>query len=124
MKEKLTRREQQVMDVVYNESPCTVQEVQQAIGASYAAARAALARLVDKNIVKHDYDGPRYVYVPVKDLSSTRALALKDLISTFFKGSSVDAMGELLAMSKDQIDDQQLARLEAMIRKARKEQGK
>lgn len=122
MRERLTHGEQQIMDVVYRDSPCTVQHIETATGITYSAARSALARLVDKKVLKSRYDGPRYVYTPVKGLSKARMTALKDLVSNLFHGSTVDAMGALLAMSKDTIDDEDLAHLAEKIRQAREEQ--
>jgi predicted transcriptional regulator len=123
MKEKLTRREQQAMDVIYRDGRCDAHQVQSVLGISYSAARAVLSRLVDKGVLQQQYDGPRYVYFPAHDLSTAKTSALRDLVSTLFQGSAVDAMGALLAMSKDRINDQELARLEAKIRQAREQQG-
>lgn len=120
---KLTRREQEVMDVVYRHGSCGAQEVRSGLGITYSAARAVLSRLAEKGVLQQEYEGPRYVYFPVQDLSAAKTSALREVVATFFRGSAADAMGALLAMSKNRIDDEELARLEEKIRRARRRPG-
>lgn len=120
MKQKLTRREQQVMDVIYRDGACGAAEVQSTLGISYSAARAVLARMTEKGLLRQTYQGPRYVYAPAEELGSVKVSALQELVQTVFKGSAVDAMGALLALSGERIDDAELAALERKIRQARR----
>jgi len=122
--EKLTRREQQVMDVVYANALCSAQEIQAEIGGSYSASRALLSRMVTKGLLKQKYDGPRYLFSPVRSLVKQRKSAMNDLVAALFGGSSADAMDTLLAMSKDTIDGAELDRLDALIQQARKDNKK
>ena len=119
MAEKLTRREQQVMDVVYAKGPCNAQELQADIGGSYSASRALLSRMVTKGLLKQKYDGPRYLFSPATNLTSQRMSAMKEMVASLFGGSSSDAMNTLLALSKNTIDVEELDRLEALIQTAR-----
>lgn len=119
MIEKLTRREQQVMDVVYAKALCTAQELQAEIGGSYSASRAILSRMVTKGLLKQKYDGPRYLFSPARNLTNQRKSAMKEMVASLFGGSSVDAMNTLLAMSKNTIDVEELDRLEALIQTVR-----
>ena len=124
MAEKLTRREQQVMDVVYANALCSAQEIQAEIGGSYSASRALLSRMVTKGLLKQKYDGPRYLFSPARNLVNQRKSAMNDLVAALFGGSSADAMDTLLAMSKDTIDGAELDRLDALIQQAREDNKK
>ena len=103
-------------------SPCTAAEIQTEIGGTYSGTRAVLSRLVSKGLASHRYDGPRYVYEPVEDSSSAGQSALRELVDAFFKGSDMEALSALLAMSKGALDDEELNRLQAMVAATR--QGK
>jgi len=122
--EKLTRLEQQVMDVVFAGAPCTAQEVQAKIGGSYSASRAILSRMVAKGLLKQQHDGPRYLFSPARNLTSQRKSAMKEMVASLFGGSSSDAMNTLLALSKNTIDVEELDRLEALIQTARNDSRK
>ncbi|MYJ74618.1 MAG: BlaI/MecI/CopY family transcriptional regulator, partial [Gammaproteobacteria bacterium] len=68
-----------------------------------------------KGLASHRYDGPRYVYEPVQDSSSAGKYALREVVNTFFKGSNMEALGALLGMSKEVVDEAELKELEAML---------
>ena len=116
---KYTRREQEVLEIIYRNTPCTAADVERQLDVSYSAARALLSRLVQKGVLSQRYDGPRYVYEPAHDPALMGENALKALVSTFFKGNHAIVLSTLLALSKDTVDDDELARLEAAIQAAR-----
>jgi predicted transcriptional regulator len=80
-----------------------------------------LRLLYDKGDLRHDVDGPRYVYVPTVARENARLSALQHLVSTFFNGSAEQAMAALLEISDADLSDEQLERLQQMIENARTE---
>lgn len=117
---KLARREQEALEALHRLAPCTAAELQDEIGGTYSATRAVLSRLAAKGLARHRYDGPRYVYETTEDSSSAGSSALREVIDTFFRGSNSEALGALLALSKDSVDDDELKRLEAMVATTRR----
>ncbi len=116
---KYTRREQEALEVIYRNAPCTAADIQRKVGVSYSAARALLSRLVKKGVISQRYSGPRYVYEPSQEPAVAGRNALKSVVATFFKGNHAVALGALLALSNETADDAELARLEAMVQAAR-----
>ena len=118
---QLSRRERQIMDVIYRRGRATAAEVLQDIAdpPSYSAVRALLRLLEEKGHVHHEQDGPRYVYLPTVNRERARQSALKHVVRTFFDGSATDAVAALL--DNDAIDHAELDRLSAWIEQARKE---
>jgi len=119
----LSRRERQIMDVIYRQGSATAQDVraQMPDPPSYSAVRALLRVLEGKGHLKHRHDGPRYVYHPTVARDRARKSALKQLLSTFFDDSPEAAVAALLDMSADESDDGELDRLAALIERARQE---
>jgi BlaI family penicillinase repressor len=119
----LSRRERQIMDVVYARGSATVRDVMQGIpdAPSYSAVRAMLKILEEKGHLKHRQEGPRYLYVPVVPREAASESALKQMLRTFFDGSTERAMAALLDMSSDQLSAEELDRLARLIEQARKE---
>src|SRR5262245_51499069 len=117
----LTRRERQIMDVIYLHGRATAAEVQEGLAdpPSYSAVRALLRLLEEKGHVRHEEDGPRYVYVPITPKNDAGRSALRHLVSTFFGGSVEDAVSALIDESED--DEETLARLAQRIEEAKKE---
>ncbi|HEY9230230.1 MAG TPA: BlaI/MecI/CopY family transcriptional regulator, partial [Gemmatimonadaceae bacterium] len=95
---QLSRRERQIMDVIYRRGRATAAEVLQDIPdpPSYSAVRALLRLLEEKGHVHHEQDGPRYVYAPTVNRDRARRSALKHVVRTFFDGSATDAVAALL----------------------------
>ena len=120
---KLARREQEALEALHRLTPCTAAELQDEIGGTYSATRAVLSRLAAKGLARHRYDGPRYVYETTEDSSSAGSSALREVIDTFFRGSNSEALGALLALSKDSVDDDELKRLEAMVATTRRKRN-
>jgi predicted transcriptional regulator len=119
----LSRRERQIMDVVYRAGQATAAEVMENMPdpPGYSAVRAMLRLLEEKGYLRHEQDGLRYVYKPTLSRDKARQSALKQLVQTFFDDSTEQAMAALLDMSRRKMSDEELDRLSLMIEKARKE---
>ncbi len=119
----LSRRERQIMDVLYRLGKATAGAVQANLPdpPSYSAVRALLRVLEDKNHIKHVQDGPRYVYLPTVPREKARQSAMQQLVRTFFAGSTEQAMAALLDMSSSDLSNDELERLSQLIEQARKE---
>jgi predicted transcriptional regulator len=117
----LSRRERQIMDVIYARGQATAAEVVAALPdpPSYSAVRALLRILEQKGHLRHQEDGPRYVFLPTVSRDRARKSALRNLVRTFFDGSPAQAAAALI----DQADlsDDDAVRLAEIIEKARKE---
>lgn len=120
---KLSRRERECMDVLYQRGQATVAEVQEALSdpPGYSAVRATLNVLVDKGHAQHKQDGPRYVYLAAIPAGSARNAAVEHLVKTFFGGSAEEAAVALLEMSDTKIPRDAIERLARSIQSARKE---
>jgi predicted transcriptional regulator len=120
---KLTRRERQIMDVLYRDGEATVADVMTQIPdpPSYSAVRATMNVLEEKGHVRHKQDGPRYVYVPAVPRDRARLAAMNHLLQTFFDGSAESAVVALLQMSDSSLSTTDFERLAAEVRKARQE---
>ncbi|QEH33586.1 Transcriptional repressor CopY [Aquisphaera giovannonii] len=121
--EELSRRERQMMDVVYRLGRATAADVQQAIPdpPSYSAVRAILRILEEKGHLKHEQDGPRYVFLPKVSRERARRSALRQLVQTFFEGSTAQAVAALLGEPDAKLSDEEIGRLAILIAQARKE---
>lgn len=120
---KLSRRERECMDALYQRGQATVAEVIDALvdPPSYSAVRATLNVLVEKGHAVHRQDGPRYVYLPAIPADTARSAAVKHLVTTFFGGSHEEAMVALLEMSDTRIPREEIDRLTRKVQAARKE---
>jgi predicted transcriptional regulator len=119
---QLSRRERQIMDVIYRHGKVTAAEVLAELPdpPSYSAVRAMLRLLEEKGHVRHEQDGPRYVYLPTVNRDKARRSALRHLVRTFFDGSTEDAVAALLQNDAG-MRDEELERLSQMIDAAKKE---
>ncbi|HEV2148025.1 MAG TPA: BlaI/MecI/CopY family transcriptional regulator [Longimicrobiaceae bacterium] len=119
----LSRRERQIMDVLFALGQGTVNDILERIPdpPSYSAVRATMRVLEDKGHVEHFQDGPRYVYRPVVAKESARSAALRHLVRTFFGGSAESAAAALLGMSRRQLTEADLQRLAKQVEAARDE---
>ena len=121
--EDLSRRERQIMDVLYRLRRATVAGIRQELpdAPSYSAVRTFLRILEEKGFVEHEEDGPRYVYQPTAPIRTARRLAARRLLETFFDGSVPQAVATLLDVSTAKLSDAELAELEISVEKAKKE---
>ena len=122
MNDPLSRRERQIMDLVYRLGRVAVADVHQGLpdAPSYSAVRALMGTLVEKGHLAHERDGKRYVYTPTVSAEQASASALQRVVSTFFAGSPAKAAVALV--SEGALDPEELRALEAAIARAR-EQG-
>jgi BlaI family transcriptional regulator, penicillinase repressor len=120
---QLSRRERQIMDVLYRRGKATAAEVREEMHdpPSYSAVRAMLRILEEKGHVRHEPDGPRYLYVPTVGRERAKRSALRHLVNTFFEGSAEQVIAALLDGSAADMSDEELSRLSALIAHARKE---
>lgn len=117
----LSRRERQIMDIIYARGQATAAEVTAALAdpPSYSAVRALLRILEQKGHLRHQQDGPRYVFLPTVSRDRARKSALRSLVRTFFDGSSAQAAAALIDQSD--LSDADFKRLADAIDRARKE---
>jgi predicted transcriptional regulator len=121
--QKLSRRERQIMDVLYERGRATAAEILAALPdpPSYSAIRALIKVLEDKGHVRHQEDGPRYVFTPSVPRSKARRSAVKHLLQTFFDDSASEAVASLLG-SAGKLKPEELDKIEELIARARKDQ--
>jgi predicted transcriptional regulator len=119
---RLSRRERQIMDIIYSLGQATAAEVLENLPdpPSYSAVRAMLRLLEEKGYLKHDQDGPRYVFVPTLGRDKARKSALQQMLQTFFDGSTEEAVATLINMSRAKLSKAEWDRLSDMIEEARK----
>ena len=118
---ELSRRERQIMDVVYREGQATVTEVRDGMpdAPSYSAVRAMLGKLEAKGYLTHEEDGPRYVYRATTPRAEARKGALSRMVRTFFEGSGAKAAAAMLELDGETLTDEELDELSARIEEAR-----
>jgi BlaI family transcriptional regulator, penicillinase repressor len=121
--QQLSRRERQIMDVLFRRGEATVAEVMAEMPdpPTYSAVRATMRTLQDKGHIIHREDGPRYVYLPATSPEKASKDALKHVVRTFFAGSAEQALTALLEISDTRAGSKQLERLRKQIQKARTE---
>ena len=119
----LTRRERQIMDILYRRGRATANEVMDDLSGepSYSTVRTQLRVLEAKRHVRHDEEGLRYVYTPAVPRHTVRKSALKHLVETFFDGSTEKVVSALLGGEGARISDEELERIAELVAKAKKE---
>ena len=118
----LSRRERQIIDILYARGSATAAEVQAALPEppSYSAVRAMLRILEDKGHARHEQDGPRYIYKPTLARNNASKSAMRHMLHTFFDGSAEQAISALLDDHSVHLSDAELDRLASLIAHARK----
>jgi predicted transcriptional regulator len=119
----LTRRERQIMDVLFRRGRATASQVMEELpgNPSYSTVRTQLRVLEAKGHVRHEADGPRYVYMPAVPRHAARKSALRHLVNTFFDGSTAKVVAALLGGEGTRLSDEELERVADLVAKARKE---
>ncbi|MBL4685574.1 MAG: BlaI/MecI/CopY family transcriptional regulator [Nannocystaceae bacterium] len=119
----LSRRERQIMDILFEAGRATAAEVLDALPdpPSYSAVRALLRVLEDKGHLTHESKGTRYVYRPTRDRRQASLAALKHVVKTFFEGSASQAAAALFESNQAQLGDTELDALTKLIDDAREE---
>jgi predicted transcriptional regulator len=119
----LSRRERQIMDIIYEINEATVAQVQELLldPPSYSAVRALLRVLEEKGHLVHKQEGPRYIYSPTLPREEARQNALKHVMKTFFDNSTEDVVAALLDLADEDLTEEEYKRLSTLIKKAQKE---
>ena len=118
----LSRRERQIMDVLYQRERASAAEIRKSLpdAPSYSAVRALLRILEEKGHIRHEEKDLRYVYFPTVPRERVRRRALLHLVGTFFEGSAAQVVATLLDTSGAHVSGSELDRIEELIAKARK----
>jgi len=119
----LSRRERQIMDIIYQKGEATVAEVRELLPdpPSYSSVRALLSVLEKKEYLKHKEQGRRYTYYPTVALDRAKRSALKHLMETFFDDSAERVMAALLNIRGTSLSEKELERMARLIEEAKKE---
>jgi predicted transcriptional regulator len=118
----VSRRERQILDVLYRAGRATVAQIQQGLPnpPSYSAVRTLLRILEDKGHVRHEQDGTRYVYLPCVERDRATRSAMHHLLHTFFEGSATRAIAALIDEDSHKLSSDDWERLADMIDRARR----
>jgi BlaI family transcriptional regulator, penicillinase repressor len=121
----LSRRERQIMEIVYSQGSISAQQVLERIPSppSYSAVRAALSLLEKKGLLRHVRRGMRYFFEPTVSAGDARVPALRRVMETFFNNSAESVVAALINGEALEITDDELDRLEEMIRSARRDRS-
>ena len=119
----LTRRERQIMDILYRLGRATAGEVMRELSGdpSYSTVRTQLRVLEEKGHVHHEEQGLRYIYAPALPRHAARKSALRHLVETFFDGSAEKTVAALLGGDASKLSEDELRRIAEIVTKARKE---
>ncbi|HUK18625.1 MAG TPA: BlaI/MecI/CopY family transcriptional regulator [Bryobacteraceae bacterium] len=122
----LSRRERQIMDILYQRGRASASEIHQGLpdAPTYSAVRAKLRVLEEKGHVRHEEESLHYVYLPTLPRETARRSALRHLVSTFFEGSAEDAIAALLDLSAADLSPKDLDRIQDIIDQAKKESNR
>lgn len=114
---QLSRRERQVMDILFRKGKCTADEVLEELPdpPSYSAVRALLTTLEQKELVNHTKDSRRYVYQPTVPEKRAKRTALKQLMATFFDGSAEKLVASLLDPKDQNLSKEEIDRIRKLI---------
>ena len=119
---KLSRRERQIMDILYQRQRASAAEIRELLpnAPSYSAVRALLRILEEKGHIRHEEKDLRYVYYPTAPRGRVRRRALRHVVDTFFDGSAAQAVAALLDPSTARFSDEELERISKLIEQVRK----
>jgi len=117
----LSRRERQIMEILYQRGKASATEVREAMAdaPSYSAVRAMLRVLEEKGHVRHQAEGLKYVYVPTIGRDKAKRSAVKHVLDTFFSGSPEQIVAALLDVSSGKLTREELDRMAEMIERAK-----
>jgi predicted transcriptional regulator len=120
---QLTRRERQVMNIVYRRGRVTVAEVVEQMddAPSYSAVRAMMGLLEQKGHLRHEQDGARYVYLPTLSVSKAQRSALRRLVETFFNASPREAIAALAELPETKLSKEEQRALTRLIEQSKNE---
>src|SRR5262249_22618369 len=114
----LTRRESQIMEILYRRRRATVEEIRAELpdAPGPSSVRKLLEIMIERGLLEREYDGPRFVYFPAAKLEHASRSALKQIVRTFFNDSPRSAMAALLDLSSDSLSDAEYRRLAALLK--------
>jgi BlaI family penicillinase repressor len=120
----LSRRERQIMDILYQRGRASAAEVHQALpdAPTYSAVRAKLRVLEDKGQVRHEEESLHYIYLPTLPRDTARRSALRHMVATFFEDSVTQTVAALLDISAGKLQPSDLDRIQEIIEQAKQEQ--
>jgi BlaI family penicillinase repressor len=123
---KFGRREREIMEVLFRRGRATVTEVKDDIPdpPSYSSVRSMLRLLEEKGHVRHEWDGPRHVYLPTVDAGKLQQSAARHLLTTFFNSSMEAAVAAMLGASEKPASKEELKRLAELVERARRKGGR
>jgi predicted transcriptional regulator len=123
---ELSRREREILDILYSSGKATAWEVKEAMKdpPTYSGVRGMLRVLEEKGHVKHENEGLKYVYTPVVNPEKAKRSAIKHLIETFFRDSPEQVVAALLDVSSKRLTRKELDRMTEMIEEAKKKEDK
>jgi BlaI family transcriptional regulator, penicillinase repressor len=118
----LSRREREIMDIIYERGQATVAEVMERLDSapSYSAVRALLRILEEKGALRHEKQGQRYIFIPTVTREKAKRSALKRMLQVFFNDSTEAAVAELLDISHTRLTEEEWERLAALVEQAKK----
>lgn len=124
--DSLSRRERQIMDILYRLGSATAADVQAGMPGepSYSTVRALLRILEEKGVVRHEEQGVRYIFLPTTPREHAGRSALRHLLDTFFDGSAERMVATLLDSESARLSEEELKRLSKLVRDAGKEDRK
>jgi BlaI family penicillinase repressor len=117
----LTRRESQIMEIVHRRQRAAIEDIRAELPdpPSPSSVRKLLEIMIERGLLRREYDGPRYVYFPAVAPEDASRSALKQLVRTFFNDSPGSAMAALLDLSGKPLSDAEYRRLSALIKRGR-----
>ena len=120
----LTRRESQIIEILYRRRRATVEEIRSELpdASSPSSVRKLLDIMIERGLLGREYDGPRFVYFPAATPEDASRSALTQLVRTFFDNSPGSAAAALLDMTREPLSDEEYTRLRALL-KRRREKG-
>ena len=123
MEQELSRRERQIMEILYRNGKATAAEVQAEIpdGPGYSAVRALLRILEEKGHIRHEEKGGKYIFAPAVSRDRAKRSAMQRLVDTFFEGSVEKAVVAFLSPVSSKLSEVEMRRLELLVEQARKE---
>jgi BlaI family transcriptional regulator, penicillinase repressor len=118
----LSRREREILDILYRLGRASAAEVLEALPEppSYSAVRALLRILEEKGHIRHEEEGKRYLYLPTQPRNAIASTALKNVLQTFFGGSLENAVKTFLSDTDANLSDEELDRMTQLLEEARK----
>jgi predicted transcriptional regulator len=119
----LTRRERQIMDILYRRGRATASDVMEDLSGdpSYSTVRTQLRVLESKGHARHEEEGLRYIYMAAVPRNAARKSALRHLVDTFFEGSTAKVVGALLGGEGARLSETELERIAELVEKAKKD---